>query len=795
MPDRRTRCCWLTLTSLLLATAVPAWAADALSPENANVVLRLDAAVPGRGDRLVDLEIELPIRGGDWPKSSWATAFGFRHSEHVARLRKHTRDGEALVLEFDLDFRPDLWDGGAKGSYTIRLTPVEGGRLTGAYEGSFTAGEKMAPLKGKAGGRFAAPWPAPVADYTPPAPAEHPRLLIDPPGVAALKKRISTSPEAKAMWERFVQFLGVDVAEAEGGNDAKFASWPAVSHAFAWRVTGEKEHADKARGILEATVLKHYGGGQDIHHAARLIGLTLAYDFACDAWDAEFRAKCVANLQRRVADVSAGAVGGKPMGGHNPSRWSNHNGIRAGAAGLGALVLVGEKGADGKPIEGMGALADRMAREVRDYLRYGIADSGPSIEGQHYKAMTAYRGLTQFLRAYPVATGQRINPSPLGDFFVVHHFMGAKPGQLFKAAREYDGIGEALDCDGRNVRDIVWTMAWPLVPERFAPAVKYLFQRTVGLEGDRTFGINHGISGVMLLCNYPFEAQPKPPADVFPWAAPDVRQGHFVVRTGWDDARVAGDAPLAGDLVLTLNMKSGTRGSCHYERSGVNGEIVLHGFGRTWLAGPWLPMAPRKPRAGNPHIGAEVIASERLADRVIRIELRLDRAYYGEAGRGDPRAVMQRYFADGVAYVPLLGDFLDFGIRGRRQIIVDASGTSGAPLLVAVLDQMRVEGDDAGEHRFRSRLPIPDDAGEMHVEGNRFRVGKPSGPSLAGVVANVGKLDAADASAESDGALLTVFTLQNAKPPQVTVKGEGLDAEVRAGARTVRVSNGKLVIE
>jgi hypothetical protein len=641
-----------------------------------------------------------------------------------------------------------------------------------------------------------------------------------------MKKRAAETPEGKAMMEQFWKVL--DKSGPQQGD--KFTTWPAVGYGFAYQMTGDKKYAEIARKIIEREALPYGSGGQDIHHGPRCLGTALAFDLCYDGWDEEFRVKVVDNLQKRVRDLAQGTFNGNKMGGFNPNIWSNHNGIRAGSYGVGAIALMGERNSDGKVLDEAPYLAATAAREIRGYISEGLSGSGFGLEGGFYKAMTMRRGFLHFLHAYEKALGKKVDPGPIGDFTMVGYFMGAEPGRLFPLARSYDGYGHDLNVDGEPLPGIAFALGWPTVPHTMKPSVKYLFDRSLGLEGDKTFGINLGLYAPYILATYPFDVAAKPPAQSFPWVAPDTRKGYFIFRPTVKDK---------DDLLFMVNMKGETLRGCHYERSGIVSDMILHGFGKHWLGGQYLVRANHLPGAVNIHHGATITACREPASRVMVVDMNLDRAYLSEfhvpKGERPPPPGVALAAGGKTVNVPRWGLMVDHGIRATRTLAVDCSGKSGSPMLVAILDRVNIPADAKAavpvpaKSKPRTSPPPSDDeegamavvveekpalpseavsdnvatwwlpvlpkAGPVKIQGNRFTVGDPAGPTLAGALVHPGALNPKSIVAGGDGTFFVVFTLQNGPAPEITVDGTGLSAKVKIGDRVVRMVDSTLVME
>ncbi|MFW6062485.1 MAG: hypothetical protein ACOC93_06720, partial [Planctomycetota bacterium] len=141
---------------------------------------------------------------------------------------------------------------------------------------------------------------------------------------------------------------------------------------------------------------------------------------------------------------------------------------------------------------------------------------------------------------------------------------------------------------------------------------------------------------------------------------------------------------------------------------------------------------------------------------------------------------------------------VDCGIRGKRQMIVDASGESGAPLLVAIHEQVRAKPSvdaEAQPAEFEWSLPLDNKDGELAVDGNRFTLTK-GGASLQGIVVGADALGGDAAARVADGEVLVVFTLQQGEGEATQGRTEGTSGQpvVSVGGRTVQVRDGELQI-
>jgi hypothetical protein len=627
-----------------------------------------------------------------------------------------------------------------------------------------------------------------VPGHVPLRDGEHPRLIFRKAELARLRKLAAAAPEGKAIMERFWS-----VIDRAGPQQAdKFAMWPAVGWGFAYQMTGERKYAVKAQQLVGRYLRPT--GGQDIHHGPRLMGLALTFDLCCEAWDEGFRRQCVDEIQQRTLECATGTFYGHTMGGFNPNWWSNHNGIRAGVAGLGALAVLGEKNTKGQVLASAAEIADQMAWEARGYLRDGLGGGAWCMEGMFYKGMTMRRGLMHFLHAYRKVTGRRIDAGSLGDFLIAGYFVEAAPGRLFPRVEKWDGCGRGMMIDGEPLADLVWSLGLTAVPRDMMPGVKHLLDRSVGLKGDRTFGIGLGLYAPYVLATYPFDRDEKHPGDCFRWLSPDPRNGHWVFRPVWKDRN---------DILMTLNLQSRVRGGCHYERTGIMSGWRLVGFGQTWIDGQYHPTVQGKGEAVAEKNGPQTL-SWKADGRTAVLTLDTTPAYMPPVRevpkeRSPWHALARKQGGLRAHWLPHWDRALvDYGIRARRHIAVDCSGAAVAPILIAVVEEIGLKRSldaDAEPADFTWKLPLSLRRAKVTTEGSRFTVTK-GDATLTGIVLGADSLGAKDLStAVRGGKVMAVLTLQRGRAPGITVEGEGVGAKVTVGGRSVSFADGSLRLE
>jgi hypothetical protein len=390
-----------------------------------------------------------------------------------------------------------------------------------------------------------------------------------------------------------------------------------------------------------------------------------------------------------------------------------------------------------------------------------------------------------------VATGRRIAAGDLGRHLIAGHFIEADPGGVFVGAGPRGAVRASSGIDSDCWGELVWTIGLSFVPPDMMPGVKYLYTHAVGLEGDRTFGLERGCYAPYLMVAYPFGVAEKAPDGCFDWLSPDPVNGHWVFRPVWKDS---------ADVLMTWNMLTHVRGSCHYERVGPALDWQLAGFGQKWLAGRFQPIVKGKEKAlATDPVGARFL-EWREDGRVAYVSFDLGPAYtlLLSRSRGDktPADELARkagglravHFEDG------LGERADMGIDGVRHVAVDCSGASGAPLLVAVLDEIGVRASaDAAPAPAEVLWSLPLASKAVEAQGQTFKAGR-GDAVLAGVVLGGGPVSKTGAVEAPGGKVLAVFVLPKGAA-DFKIAGDGLDARVTLGSRTVRLQEGRLVLD
>jgi hypothetical protein len=807
-----------------------------------SVILTLaDGAAPRKpGQREgKDMELEFTLRDGQWQKPVWGYAVYFNHAEHQGVVEESQSDGSAVKLRVKMTVNKDFWFPSAPGEaeYQIEIERA-GDRFTGRYRGAMEypgATERVKhALEGRVIGQVFPVWHDPAPGFAPLGPGEHPRLVFRKADLPEIRKRMET-PEGQAIMARFQARL-----DYAGKSEGKLNSYRAAGVGLAYQLTGDRQYADLAKNNVE--FLMTFRGAsllQDIHYGPYVLGVAFAYDFCYDGWDPAFRSRVTWWLADWADNLTRGCIGDKTMSGYNPNPWSNHSGIRASGAGLAALAVLGEKveppqaapaavREEPRPQDPETAAfvarfkrahpsepapppsppreflsPERMvflaARDVRRHMVFAQGDTGWPLEGQFYKTMTYNAGPGHFVQAYRAAMGCDLLAGWPGAFTLLGEWM-----------EKFD-YRQPL---GANQTSGMWPTCLSTVPGAWRPALRYLYDRAFGLQGDRTFGIDFAYHAGYVLAGYPFEVEPRNPGEVIPWVVPDLRHGRHIFRKPWKDAN---------DLLAIVHLRSEAyRASYAIERSGNSGDLKIWGLGRQWVDGVSLPVI----RMTNRMMGGVTTYFDTVGDDAAVFGARFDDYYWDAVEKGTTvtEEDAKRMGAE-LVRVPRWGEpFLDHGARVTRHMAVDYSGLSGAPALFAILD--RIEGSPVrpgwnlklakgAAATVSGNAFVVGEADKLHLKGvfvsprgvairsgltacalDAAAPGRPSGLAEA-LRRRAAEMDKPVATAEKQAHredYLVVFTIQNGPAPEVRVDGEGVQARIVVGRRAIRFDGRRLIL-
>jgi len=163
------------------------------------------------------------------------------------------------------------------------------------------------------------------------------------------------------------------------------------------------------------------------------------------------------------------------------------------------------------------------------------------------------------------------------------------------------------------------------------------------------------------------------------------------------------------------------------------------------------------------------------------------------------------------AFVLRRENLLDLGIRGMRSVAVDYSGRSGAPALLAIVDNI----SGGGGKVWQWQLPKLDDKSVgVNIEGATFTITQGDASLKATFIApadvklrvargeetihlKYGKYDKVNLNAvhaTGGDEFFVVMTLQKTAAPEVNVSGSGINAKVLVGSQTLSFDGEKIIV-
>jgi hypothetical protein len=756
----------------LVTAAAFAGAALAATSEARPVRLVLEGAAEGGGPVVLDLE----VRDGRFDEDLWAAAWQYNHNLHPGTVSASQAEGEGLRLSVRLTIEPDPTAPGGEARYEVNLQ-----RQGDAFRGSYTGAFLSRPAKGAASGGVMRPFAADVPGWKPLRPGEHPRLIFRGDDLPGLRRRIET-PEGQAIMAMLLK--RAPLRQPAQVSD-RHTSWMAANWGAIWQLTGQKDAPRMARQVLMDDCLAKPmpADRKDIHHATRLLGIALTYDLCYDAWDEEFRRLVAEYLHVAAGDLADGLYQGFAMDAEafDPAPWGHRNATRMASAGCAAAAVLGDSGADGGPLGDAARVARAAEHHVVTYLRTGLTQTGLSLEGAFYKDFALAGGVLQFLQASRVARGRDL--SAANPMLLAGNILEARPPA--DGALDFGLASISIQASG------LWPMGLGSAPPALLPALKWCFDRDVGLAGKRHFGCAYPYQAAYALANYPFDVEARPPGEALPLAIEDPEQGHFLFRDRWQDP---------GDVIVGLYLNLQSLPPLRLQDGDLSaGVLNVAGLGGAWLRGF------AGPRRLNDAVGAELLYS-RVEGKQALVGMDLTRCYTvapEQSRRGRVAAAPLIRLPHGLPTVEEVQKFLASTPpptaapppkppptptpEGRmvRHVAVDLSGECGSPVLIAIVDRCeKIAGP--------WRIPLP--AGPAVSEPGRFVCGDAAGANLAGCIAAPPNARLSGGAIPAAGEYFVVLTLQQGPSPAAKVEGSGLAAKVAVGRRTVAFDGQRIVL-
>ncbi|MEX2382262.1 MAG: hypothetical protein WD490_07765 [Opitutales bacterium] len=521
--------------------------------------------------------------------------------------------------------------------------------------------------------------------------AEHPRLLLGPEDVPALRVKIRSEP--------FTSMVRSLIAGADHNNwgqpgtlDGEYDQiYSGHRHAFLYLLSGDDAHARVARQRVEY-ILERPSWANSRQKGLTLyingIYTALIYDhcFGAPSWDAGFSRRVSRELLRQHEVI---VRGGGSQQNNNPA--SNWQGLRGAAAGITGL-------ATDEPVNDTNLTwaHQRVTRYLNENPGRDPKTRGWNIEGLGYTYYPFGNGVM------PFAIAARRNK--LGDDLFEHPGLRMSLWTVYAALlRGPDGLYRPDFGDDNPGANGEGTMgfAFAVCPPELVPGLKYWYDRSVGLQGNRSFD-SARFGTVASILYYPADIPAAPPLSIPEWreAFVDTRgNGFMTYRNQYEGT---------DDVVAQLYVKlRGNRG--HSGPDALSFRIA--GLNTVWATGG----GRYGPKTGGQDVFLRSMNTLYPVDPDTRLTIN------GESGRVVGEPVIH---ADGAGHsVTTIGQN-NLGVRNHTRRFITAFNR-GATATVIV-------SDSSDNGKFWQMVTLEHNS--VTTSGNTFTLTSPEGHTLRGTV-------------------------------------------------------------
>lgn len=600
--------------------------------------------------------------------------------------------------------------------------------------------------------------------------SDHPRLLFSAEDIPHLRQRIRSEPY-KSMYEQLLKTVDTNSWGKSPATDDPYDQLMVMHRsAFLYVLTGDEQWAKKARGIAE----QRLADPRAINNP-RTKGLTLyihgtylalAYDwcYSSTTWDKDFKSR-VSQVLKTQGELIARKGGTE----QNRSPASNWQGLRWSSAGL--CYLATDEPVNPQHLE-------VCFKNVCTYLRtnLGTSGSGWNCEGLGYTFYPMGNGVVPFgiaiYRQDPSKDIRQATPAAAYTLWTC----------FAPVVRNATGMWRPDFADDNPGTDFEGTLgfAFWMTPPSLHPGMKYVYDRLVGLQGDRSFDASRfGIPASILY--YPANLTEKKPMQIPEWVRlfdDSDGNGFFTFRQSYGSS---------DDLVIQLFAKRlGNRG--HNGPDSLSYRI--YGFDGLWAVGGG--------RYGPELNGQDVY--QRSMNTLYPTDP--DQPFQINGQRG---SILHRQLnPDGSGWVILTASQNNVGTRNHvRRFYVTFDPTTDAHCAVIIVDSS--ENGTHSQHCTIETHPIL-------IRNNTFTITGPTGNTLTGTVVypasttlKTGTRPRGSAAGPwnrnnfitvttPDGNIVTILTFQKKgkAPPRIHTQGDWTGPEpkgtITIGRKTVRVT-------
>jgi hypothetical protein len=459
------------------------------------------------------------------------------------------------------------------------------------------------------------------------------------------------------------------------------------------------------------------------------------------------------------------------------------------------------KSGGGDPVKTF--FADMARHRVYLHYRLGVGDGGFQAETGSYALIGTWYPLV-YAAAHRTMFGCDVSPHP-----DITHLV---PRRMMQVVFREDGTQLVQKINSVVGFDVRWCAAgYPIAPQAYQPALLWAWNWATGVTGPASAAkavpavgdrkaTGTGLNLAHTFINYPLGASPVPPARAMPleWEAPDF--GFYCFRSGWE-----GRDEFVGQVFLKAKPVNGWN-------HGNGGTFGLLGLGQVWVAGSEgrNGVRPQEPVVWLPEDGLNDSGCARL--RYLKTERDGSASMTFDLGEIYSAAEEGRRMYDR-NLIRLAEPSGASGVTGLRAIAFDYSGESGAPCLMALVDQIH------GGKRKEWLWQLPLGSGKkgeakpaVRVEGSTFTIEQggaalratflaPRPVALDYATENVQVGDPRHGfhgpihrvKAAGGGEFFVVVTVQRGPAPDVRADGAGLGTVATVGRRTVRFDGQKIL--
>ena len=414
-------------------------------------------------------------------------------------------------------------------------------------------------------------WWAPVPDFTPVQPGEHPRLLFRKTDLPALRAKMDT-PEGQALLQRLrfllngsdgegmpIHFNSVTAAYAAGEKRSVVVDSPGVytfghvvGYGLLYQLTGEARYAEWGRQCFELALqgqrdrddrYSWVDPGGPLRAGPVLGWMAVGYDLCYSGWDEATRQRLGQAIEQyhtglytkwgaREVDLLELVRGSMP-----PK--SNHYSMQIGGAALALLAISQEPWADQARID---SLLEYSARALVHNVTQGFGDGGYFAEGDGTGSMASQICYLTAVQAWRNVMGQdyaaterpNVRMTALKWLYLTQVHAGQPAIWPVRGGYPHNAWSRrGLSGSG------YFGLGFGVLPDSLAAAHKWFYEHFL-LGPDTQAGTPYEPSiyphiVATAFVNWPVDLEPRHPSEVLPLCYRDSIQGFYAWRNRWQD--------------------------------------------------------------------------------------------------------------------------------------------------------------------------------------------------------------------------------------------------------------------